>query len=150
MKSVKNATEGLGLEPGGTGGTYRQPITFRRALVEGESAAFSVGGADLVYASDFSLSPRVLTDATDLRLIMLEVLTDPDAADRIGRADNGNAVLDGFEATAVSVADPEAATRVRNEIAQWARENPLEEPAFVRRSIAAEGTAEPEDPAAKT
>ncbi|MHC4429975.1 MAG: DUF1549 domain-containing protein, partial [Planctomycetota bacterium] len=49
---------------------------------------------------------RLRTDATGLRLLMLEVLTDSGAQDRIGRANNGNAVLDGFEAEAVSVADP--------------------------------------------
>ena len=47
------------------------------------------------------------TDATDMRLLMLEALTDPSlGAGRTGRADNGNAVLDHIAVEAVSVADP--------------------------------------------
>jgi hypothetical protein len=45
-------------------------------------------------------------------------------------------------ALAVSIGNRDAATRVRDEIEQWARENPLEEPTFVRRSIAKAGAAE--------
>jgi hypothetical protein len=47
------------------------------------------------------------TDASDLRLLMLELLEDPSLGQgRIGRAPNGNAVLDGISVEAVSVTDP--------------------------------------------
>jgi hypothetical protein len=47
------------------------------------------------------------TDATGLRLLMLEALTDPSlGGGRVGRAPNGNAVLDHIEVEAISVADP--------------------------------------------
>jgi hypothetical protein len=83
------------------------------------AAASSANGASMVVHADRAVqvtgaNPRedvhtftLHTEATDLRLLMLEVLTDPDAMDRIGRADNGNAVLDGFEATIAPLADPE-------------------------------------------
>ncbi|MCE2884311.1 MAG: PSD1 and planctomycete cytochrome C domain-containing protein [Planctomycetaceae bacterium] len=47
------------------------------------------------------------TDGTNLRLLMLEALTDPShAGGGVGRAFNGNAVLDHIAVEAVSVADP--------------------------------------------
>ncbi|MEY2714222.1 MAG: hypothetical protein RIT24_565 [Planctomycetota bacterium] len=47
------------------------------------------------------------TDARGMRLLMLEALTDASHAEnRVGRAFNGNAVLDSIEAEAVSAADP--------------------------------------------
>jgi len=47
------------------------------------------------------------TDATGLRLLRLDALTDPSMKNRIGRmASNGNAVMSGIEVTATSVADP--------------------------------------------
>ncbi|MFZ9882317.1 MAG: hypothetical protein ACO3QC_13065, partial [Phycisphaerales bacterium] len=53
------------------------------------------------------------TDATGLRALMLEAMTDPShAANRVGRAPNGNAVLDFIEVEAVSVADPSRREKV--------------------------------------
>ena len=47
------------------------------------------------------------TDATDLRLLMFEALGDASLGQgRVGRAPNGNAVLDAITVEAVSVADP--------------------------------------------
>ena len=47
------------------------------------------------------------TDATDLRVLMLEALEDPSHGQgRVGRGANGNAVLEGVSVEAVSVADP--------------------------------------------
>ena len=47
------------------------------------------------------------TDGTNLRILMLEALTDPShAGGGVGRAFNGNAVLDHIAVEAVSVADP--------------------------------------------
>lgn len=47
------------------------------------------------------------TDARELNLISLEALADPSFADaRVGRAPNGNGVLTGIKAEAISVADP--------------------------------------------
>lgn len=54
------------------------------------------------------------TDATDLRLLSLEALTDPSLPNgRVGRAPNGNAVLASIEAEAVSVADPTRTQKLR-------------------------------------
>jgi hypothetical protein len=47
------------------------------------------------------------TDAADLRMLMLEALEDPSLGQgRVGRAENGNAVLEAITVEAVSVADP--------------------------------------------
>lgn len=63
---VAREAEALGLEPGGVNGTFFQPITFRSASVEPGSPAFSVGGEELEFGSDFSLSPRTMTTETDV------------------------------------------------------------------------------------
>ncbi len=53
------------------------------------------------------------TDATDLRLLLLEALPDPSLPEgRIGRAPNGNAVLTGVTLTAAPVGDPAEAQAV--------------------------------------
>ncbi len=50
---------------------------------------------------------RLRTDATGLRLVALEALGDPSLFEgRLGRADNGNAVLSGLTLEAVSLANP--------------------------------------------
>ncbi|MFO0963006.1 MAG: PSD1 and planctomycete cytochrome C domain-containing protein [Phycisphaerales bacterium] len=47
------------------------------------------------------------TDAQDLRLLALEAMADPSLpGGRVGRAANGNAILEAIEVEAVSVADP--------------------------------------------
>jgi mono/diheme cytochrome c family protein len=46
------------------------------------------------------------TDATGLRLLRLDALTDPSLGHRLGRMSNGNAVVSGIEVTATSIADP--------------------------------------------
>jgi hypothetical protein len=61
----------IGLEPGGVDETYRQPITFRRARVDGEAVAFSVAGTELEYGVDFSVSPRVMSTETDVQAPMV-------------------------------------------------------------------------------
>lgn len=58
--------QALGLEPGGVDGTYRQPITFRRARVEEGSATFSIGGDALEYGTDFALNARVIEASTQV------------------------------------------------------------------------------------
>lgn len=58
------------------------------------------------------------TDATDLRAVCLEAMTDPSLPlGRVGRAPNGNAVLDAIEVEAVSVVDP---TKRRSVSLAWA------------------------------
>jgi len=48
------------------------------------------------------------TDETDLRLLLFEAIPDPSFPNgRVGRADNGNAVLSQFSAEVISIADPE-------------------------------------------
>ncbi|MCC7169233.1 MAG: PSD1 domain-containing protein [Planctomycetes bacterium] len=81
--------------------------------------AVSTGGATLTVRDDGSVfasganpdqDEHVLTlhtDATDLRLVQLEVLPDPELpSGRVGRAFNGNGVLSGIEVVATSVVDP--------------------------------------------
>jgi hypothetical protein len=55
------------------------------------------------------------TDATELRLVSLEALTDESLphADRVGRAPNGNAVLGAIRAEAISLRDPSQRAPVR-------------------------------------
>ncbi len=54
------------------------------------------------------------TEATGLRLLRLDVHTSPDKANpRVGRADNGNAVLSGVRVVARSLAHPELEQEVR-------------------------------------
>ena len=63
---------------------------------------------------------ELTTEATGLRLIALEALTDPSLPyARVGRAQNGNAVLASIQAEAVSVADPSRSQPIRLEWA-WA------------------------------
>jgi hypothetical protein len=82
-------------------------------------AAGSFAGATLTIQPDGSVlasganpdkddhTIRLRTDATGLRLLLLEALTDESLPEkRVGRAPNGNAVLSGVTAEAVSVADP--------------------------------------------
>ncbi|MFM7051941.1 MAG: PSD1 and planctomycete cytochrome C domain-containing protein [Planctomycetota bacterium] len=82
-------------------------------------AAKSAGGASMTVQPDGSVlaggeNPAdddheivLRTEATGLRMLMLEAMTDPSlAGGRVGRAPNGNAVLDHIEVEAVSVADP--------------------------------------------
>lgn len=57
----------LGLEPGGTNGTYLQPIHFRRATLAPGAATFTVAGQRLAFGSDFSLSPRIYTTESDIQ-----------------------------------------------------------------------------------
>jgi hypothetical protein len=68
---VIRAARDIGLEPGGIDGTYRQPITFRRAQADGETASFSVAGTELAYGVDFSVSPRVMSTETDVQAPMV-------------------------------------------------------------------------------
>jgi len=90
------------------------------------TAAESTGGATMTIQPDGSVvatgtnpdkDEHILTlrtDATNLRLFCLEVLPEPTAFEgRVGRADNGNAVLGGFEVEAVSVRDPSVHQPVR-------------------------------------
>ncbi len=83
-------------------------------------SATSRDGAELTVESDGSVVARganpasdehtivLRTDATGLRLVLLEALLDPSfgGGSRVGRAPNGNAVLDGVTVEAISVADP--------------------------------------------
>jgi hypothetical protein len=90
-----------------------------------EGATLTVQGDGSVLASgtnpakdDHVLTLR--TDATDLRLLALEALTDSSLPHgRVGRAENGNAVVTGIEVEAISVADPAQKKKVRFEWA-WA------------------------------
>ncbi|MEM9415147.1 MAG: PSD1 and planctomycete cytochrome C domain-containing protein [Planctomycetota bacterium] len=53
------------------------------------------------------------TDATGLRLLRLDALNDPTLGGRIGRAQNGNAVVSGIEVVATSIVDPTQTRPVR-------------------------------------
>ncbi len=82
-------------------------------------AAESANGATLTIESDGSIVARganpaddrhtitLSTDSTNLRMLALELLTDPTLPEgRVGRAPNGNAVLDAITVEAVSKVDP--------------------------------------------
>ncbi len=82
-------------------------------------SAMSRGGAVMTVQADGSVlvsganpasDEHVITlhtDARDMRLLMLEAMTDASHTDnRVGRAPNGNAVLDAISVEAVSIADP--------------------------------------------
>ncbi|MDZ4829121.1 MAG: PSD1 and planctomycete cytochrome C domain-containing protein [Phycisphaerae bacterium] len=91
------------------------------------ASATSAGGATMTPQSDGSVLASganpgtddhvftLRTDAKDLRAIFLDALVDPSMpgregvlgnAPRVGRSDNGNVVLTGIEAEAVSIKDP--------------------------------------------
>ena len=87
--------------------------------------AASEGGATLVPQPDGSVLASgtnpdddvhelvLRTDGTGMRAVLLEALPDPSfAGGRVGRADNGNAVLDAIEVEAISAADPSRRARV--------------------------------------
>jgi len=90
------------------------------------ASAASEGGATLAAQPDGSVlasgtNPAddtwtvvLRTEATGLRAVLLEALADPSLpGGRVGRAGNGNAVLDAVEVEAVSVADPSRREPVR-------------------------------------
>ncbi|MBI1849306.1 MAG: PSD1 domain-containing protein [Planctomycetes bacterium] len=100
-------------------------------------AAESTGGATLNVLPDGSILASgknpdrdehvitLRTDATGLRLLALEALADPSLPNgRVGRADNGNAVLTGVIAEAASVADPTKRQSLRFGWAWASREQP--------------------------
>ncbi|MBM4110782.1 MAG: DUF1553 domain-containing protein [Phycisphaerae bacterium] len=97
-------------------------IAWSRPVVE---RAESAGGATLTTQDDGSVlasgtNPDVDEHTitlrfpqTGVRLVALEVLTDPSYGDRVGRAPNGNAVLSAISAEAVSLEDPRVRVPVR-------------------------------------
>ena len=88
------------------GGSKLEPQSDGSIRVSGENPAKDVHRITL------------RTNATDMRLVMLEALPEPTAPDgKIGRAPNGNAVLSGITVEAVSVADP---TRPMPVLLNWA------------------------------
>lgn len=92
-------------------GVRLEPVTVVRAASTG-GATLTVRDDGSVFASgtnpDQDVHELTLhTDATDLRLLQLEVLPDPDLPNgRVGRAFNGNGVLSGIVVVATSSADP--------------------------------------------
>jgi len=90
------------------------------------AGATSVNGATLAIQPDGSVlasdaNPdqddhrlHLRTEATGLRLLLLEALTDPSlAAGGVGRSDNGNALLSAITADAVSIRDPSRRQKIR-------------------------------------
>lgn len=90
------------------------------------AAAQSEGGAELRIERDGSVAAAgpnpdtdvhhifLRVDATGLRMLLVEALPEPSAVEgRPGRAPNGNAVVTGIEAEAVSVVDPRQKRPVR-------------------------------------
>jgi len=93
------------------------PVEVRSA-VSGEGATLTVRPDGSVLASgenpDVDEHTIVLsTEATGLSLLALHARTDPSLpSGRVGRAENGNAVLSGIEVEAVSLTDPARRERV--------------------------------------
>jgi hypothetical protein len=83
---------------------------------QGATLTVQADGSVLASGSNPSQDEHAITlrtDATDLRLVMLEALVDPSLPmGRMGRAPNGNAVLSGIQAEAISVADPSRRTTI--------------------------------------
>ncbi|MFM1823239.1 MAG: hypothetical protein RI967_1505 [Planctomycetota bacterium] len=97
------------------GGAATAITTATTTFVRAESAAGATFAAQLdgsvlvsgANPADDDHTIVLRTDATGARAIMLEALVDPSlAGGRVGRAPNGNAVLDFIEVEAASVADP--------------------------------------------
>ncbi|MFN0135643.1 MAG: PSD1 and planctomycete cytochrome C domain-containing protein [Phycisphaerae bacterium] len=85
-----------------TGGATMTPQADGSILVGGENPA----------TDEHMITLR--TTATDSRLIALEALADPAFVNgRVGRADNGNAVLSGIEVEAISIREPSQRRAVR-------------------------------------
>ena len=83
--------------------------TLSATGTNGVELAVQVDGSVLAQGAnparaDYLIEMR--TEATNLRMVAMEVLADPAHGNRPGRASNGNAVLTSFAMEAVSVADP--------------------------------------------
>ena len=97
-------------------------VTAAAAAPEGATLTIQADGSVLAAGQNPAQDEHTLTLATtetDLRLLMIEALADPSmVAGRVGRSDNGNAVLTGVRCEAVSVADP---AQKREVAFTWAR-----------------------------
>ena len=89
---------------------WTQPAPASAAAESGATMAVQtdrsilVGGA-IPDKEEYTVTYRV--EAAGQRLMMLEALTDPSIpGDRVGRSENGNAVMTGLKVTATSIADP--------------------------------------------
>jgi hypothetical protein len=99
------------------GGIAWVPSTVVRATSEGGATLVPQADGSVLASGtnpDHDVHELVLrTDGTGMRAVLLEALADPSlAGGRVGRADNGNAVLDAIEVEAVSVAEPSRRERV--------------------------------------
>lgn len=63
---VEASLEGLGLEPAGVDGTFRQPVSLRESLVVEAASGMSIDGRGLEYDRDFYLSPDPLREAVSI------------------------------------------------------------------------------------
>ena len=63
---VAREARALGLEPGGVGGSYLQPIRFRRGSVVPGSTGLTVDGRRLEAGTDFAVAPLVEAGEIDL------------------------------------------------------------------------------------
>ncbi len=85
-----------------TGGATLEPLEDKAIRVSGPTPD----------KDDYVVTLR--TDATNLRLISLEALEEPTAAEgRFGRSFNGNVVVSGLTATVAPIADPSSTTPIK-------------------------------------
>lgn len=63
---VAREAQALGLEPGGTAGSYMQPIRFRRAILVEGSTSLTVDGEELEAGADFAVRPDARVEEIDI------------------------------------------------------------------------------------
>lgn len=92
------------------GVAWETPMVKSAASTDGATLSVQEDGSVLVSGENPAADEHRIvleTDATNLRLLMLEALADPSLpGGRVGRAPNGNAVLGGVTLEAVSIRDP--------------------------------------------
>ncbi|MFN0009813.1 MAG: PSD1 and planctomycete cytochrome C domain-containing protein [Planctomycetota bacterium] len=96
--------------------SWKEATTVSAASTGGSTLSIEADGAVLASGANPEKDDHEIllrTPASGLRLLLLEARTDPSFGDRVGRAPNGNAVLTGVTAEAVSIADPSQRAPVR-------------------------------------
>src|SRR5690606_23406682 len=99
-----------------SGLVWEPTTTLTAASVYGATLSMQPDGSVLASGNNPHRDEHLITlrtQGTDLRLLMIEALTHKSLGGKVGRAENGNAVLSYVEAEASSIADPSRRTPVR-------------------------------------
>jgi len=95
---------------------WTRPAVLRAVSAGGATLTAQDDGSVLASGTNPDFDEHIITlrfPETGVRLIALEALPDQSFGGRVGRAPNGNAVLNSISAEAVSLADPSVRTPVR-------------------------------------